>query len=57
MTPPMSQPEQLWELKITASGMVHDADGNLISGDVPVESVILVNEQQARALIEGNDPQ
>lgn len=56
----MSEPEQKWELKITASGMVHDADGNLLSGDIPVEfQTVQVTESQARelGLLEGNDPQ
>lgn len=58
MTEPVaSPPGQLWELKITATGMVHDADGNLLSGEVPVESTVLVTEDQAREILEGNDPQ
>jgi hypothetical protein len=56
MTEPTPPPAQLYELKITASGMVHDADGNLLSGDVPVEfDTITVTEAQARAILEGND--
>jgi hypothetical protein len=56
MTEPTTPPTQLYELKITASGMVHDADGNLLSGDVPVEfDTITVTEDQARAILEGND--
>jgi hypothetical protein len=55
----MTEPEpgrQLWELKLTASGFVSDADGNVISGDVPVEfDTITVTEDQARAILEGND--
>jgi hypothetical protein len=47
---------QLYELKLTASGFVSDADGNVISGDVPVEfETTTVTEDQARAILEGTD--
>lgn len=56
MTEPLPPTTQLWALKVTASGMVHDADGNLLSGDVPVEfNTVAVTEAQARAILEGND--
>lgn len=56
MTEPVPPTTQLWELKITASGMVHDADGNLLSGDVPLESTTVLTEDEARTLFgERND--
>lgn len=48
-------PAQLYELKITASGEVRDADGNLIESDIPVTSTVYVTEAEARAILEGND--
>ena len=52
------QPTQLWALKVTASGFVSDADGNVISGDIPVEfDTITITDAQARQILEGNDPQ
>lgn len=41
---------QLFELKITATGEVRDADGNLLN-QVPVESTVIVTEDQARAIL------
>ena len=58
MTEP--QPEQRWELRVSASGFVSDSDGSIVSGEVPVEfQTITVSESEARALglLEGNDPQ
>lgn len=45
---------QLYELKITASGEVRDAEGNLLSAE-PVESTVVVDEDTARKILEGND--
>jgi hypothetical protein len=42
---------QLYELRITATGEVRDADGNLISQE-PVETTVTVTEEQARQLME-----
>lgn len=44
---------QMYELKLTASGEVRDADGNLISSE-PVEATFVVDEQQLKALTEGD---
>lgn len=46
---------QRYEVKVTASGEVRDADGNLISSE-PVEATFVVDEQQLRALTEGERP-
>jgi hypothetical protein len=43
---------QMFEMKITATGEVRDADGNLLSSE-PIETTQLVTEEQARAIIEG----
>jgi hypothetical protein len=43
----------MYEVKISAMGEVRDADGNLVSSE-PVEATMLVDEQQAKALREGN---
>ena len=45
---------QMYELRITASGEVRDADGNLLSSE-PVESTVVVDEETARKILEGND--
>jgi hypothetical protein len=37
----------VYELRITATGEVRDADGNLISSE-PVEAVAVLTEDQAR---------
>ena len=42
--------QQLYELRIEASGEVRDADGNLISVD-PVTGTAVVTEDQARAIV------
>ena len=43
--------EQRYEITLTATGEVHDADGNLIS-QTPVETTITVTETELLALIE-----
>jgi hypothetical protein len=48
----MSEPQQLYALKIVAMGEVRDADGNLISQE-PVEAVQVLTEAEVLALIEG----
>jgi hypothetical protein len=40
-----------YELRITATGEVRDADGNLLSSE-PVEAVAVLAEDEARALLE-----
>ena len=40
---------QLYEMRLTATGEVRDADGNLVSSE-PVEAVSVIDENQARAL-------
>ncbi len=42
---------QLYEVVITATGVVRDADGNVISQE-PIEARVLVTEAQARDLTE-----
>lgn len=51
----MSEPGQLFQLLITATGEVRDADGNLVSQE-PVEAVALLTEDEARAFVEGQQP-
>lgn len=43
-------PGQLYEMRITATGEVRDADGNLVSS-TPIESVQIITEDEARALL------
>jgi hypothetical protein len=43
---------QMFEMRISATGEVRDADGNLVSSS-PVESVVQLTEQQVRDLFEG----
>lgn len=43
----------MYEVKITAVGEVRDAEGNLISAE-PIEMTKIVNEEELRALQEGN---
>jgi hypothetical protein len=50
----MTEPTaQLFELRITATGEVRDADGNLISQE-PIEATAILTEAEARALVEGH---
>jgi len=42
-------PGQMYEIAVTATGEVRDADGNLISSE-PFESKIQVTEAQLRAM-------
>jgi hypothetical protein len=51
----MGEPTQLYELRITATGEVRDADGNLISTE-PIEATTTVTEAEARAYIERDQP-
>lgn len=44
--------EQLYELRITATGEVRDAEGNLLNQE-PLEAVVQVTAAQAAAIIEG----
>lgn len=46
---------QQYEIKVTASGEVRDADGNLISTE-PVEATFVVDEHQLKTLTEGETP-
>ena len=43
---------QMFQMVVTATGEVRDADGNLISS-TPIESVVELTEQQVRDLFEG----
>lgn len=42
--------ETTYVLKITASGAVHDKDGNLVNGDMGGTQEVIVTEAQAREL-------
>lgn len=53
-TPDVDPNVTLWKLEITASGSVHDKDGNLLSGDVGGTRTVIVTEAEAKALMEGN---
>lgn len=46
-------PGQLYEMRITATGEVRDADGNLISSE-PIETVQILTEEQVQALTQGD---
>jgi hypothetical protein len=41
--------EQMFEIKISATGEVRDADGNLVSSE-PVEATMTVTESEAKTL-------
>jgi hypothetical protein len=43
---------QMYEVVITATGEVRDADGNLISSE-PVEARMTMTEEQVKSMIEG----
>jgi len=53
----VSQPQpgdgQLYQLRIIVTGEVRDADGNLINQDVGAETTVTVTEQQALAIMKG----
>ena len=40
-----------FEMTVTATGVVHDADGNVVASDVPVVSTVQLTEDDARALL------
>ena len=42
-------PDELYELRLTATGEVRDADGNLVSSE-PVEATFHLTAEQVRAL-------
>jgi len=44
--------EKLYQLKITATGEVRDAEGNLLN-QTPIESVEIVTESELKARLEG----
>lgn len=54
----MSTPQEptRYELRITATGEVRDADGNLLNTPT-AESTVTVTEEEARALMERLGPQ
>lgn len=43
---------QLYEMRITATGTVRDADGNVIS-EQPIEAISILTEDEVRALTQG----
>lgn len=45
---------QMFEVTIVATGEVRDAEGNLVSQQ-PIEAKAVITEEQARALVEGQD--
>ena len=46
-------PDQLYEVRVTATGTVRDKDGNIIS-EQPIETTSILTEDEVRALIEGD---
>ena len=44
---------QLYEVRITASGTVRDAAGNIVS-EQPIEAVSILTEDEIRALTQGD---
>ena len=44
---------QMYEMRITATGVVRDADGNVVSEE-PIESVQILTEEQVLALTQGD---
>jgi len=46
---------ELYALTFTATGQVHDADGNLV-GEQDITETIHVTAEQAQALIQGDTP-
>jgi len=47
----MPNDSQKFEMKITATGAVRDADGNLVS-EVPIEATLILTEDEVRAITE-----
>lgn len=47
---------QMFEIKVTVTGEVRDAEGNLLNSE-PVEMTQLVTQDQLQELIEQGDPQ
>ena len=45
----------LYEMRITATGTVRDADGNIVS-EQPVEAVTILTEDEMKALTQGDQP-
>ena len=48
----MTEPQR-YEMRITATGTVRDADGNVIS-EQPIESTVVLTEDEVRALTQGD---
>ena len=48
-------PDQMYEMRITATGTVRDKDGNIIS-EQPIETVTILTEDEIRALTQGEKP-
>jgi hypothetical protein len=46
--------EQKYEMRITATGTVRDADGNIISQE-PIETTQILTEDEAKALLTQGD--
>lgn len=45
-------PDQRYEMRITATGTVRDADGNIVS-EQPIEAIAVLTEDEVRALTQG----
>ena len=48
----MPEPQK-FEMRITATGTVRDADGNIVS-EQPVEATVVLTEDEVRALTQGD---
>ena len=48
----MTDQTTLFEVRVTASGTVRDADGNIIS-EQPIEAVAILTESEVLALMQG----
>ena len=44
---------KLFEVRITATGIVRDVDGNIVS-EQPIEAVTILTEDEVRALTQGD---
>lgn len=48
-------PEQMYKVTITASGTVHDKDGNIVS-ETPIEATTVLTEDEVKALTQPIEP-
>lgn len=45
-------PDQMYEIRITATGTVRDAEGNIVS-EQPIEATAVLTEDEVQALTQG----